>query len=216
MPHRAAADEDGADGGIPAAGDAAGAPAAATGTAEPAGGARQARRRRAGRLGDDQAGDAAAAGGDPNAAAGAGADPAQAAAAQAAAAAAAAAAAPPGLGILPQEVAKVVPYGTLGAEARMAATGEPPEVPPTTPVHLRKRRAGRGAQKAGQGSVGDAQTEAKECGRGRAGVAVRLDTAPRLPATCVHRTQFLRSSAPAVCSAGRRRCTAGRRLPRRR
>ncbi|PNW74559.1 hypothetical protein CHLRE_12g495350v5 [Chlamydomonas reinhardtii] len=130
------ADEDGADGGIPAAGDAAGAPAAATGTAEPAGGARQARRRRAGRLGDDQAGDAAAAGGDPNAAAGAGADPAQAAAAQAAAAAAAAAAAPPGLGILPQEVAKVVPYGTLGAEARMAATGEPPEVPPTTPVHL--------------------------------------------------------------------------------
>lgn len=57
-------------------------------------------------------------------------------------AAAAAAAAPgsvvPGFVIPPQPVGSYVPYGTLGPEARMAAMGQPPEVPPTTPPHLRK------------------------------------------------------------------------------
>ncbi len=55
---------------------------------------------------------------------------------------AAAAAAPgsvvPGFVIPPQPVGSYVPYGTLGPEARMAAMGQPPEVPPTTPPHLRK------------------------------------------------------------------------------
>ncbi|EFJ41998.1 hypothetical protein VOLCADRAFT_119536 [Volvox carteri f. nagariensis] len=40
-----------------------------------------------------------------------------------------------GLVIPPQVVPQVVPYGSLGTEARLAATGQPPEVPPTTPHH---------------------------------------------------------------------------------
>ncbi|GIL65137.1 hypothetical protein Vafri_18949, partial [Volvox africanus] len=40
-----------------------------------------------------------------------------------------------GIVIPPQVVPQVVPYGSLGVEARMAATGQPPEVPPTTSQH---------------------------------------------------------------------------------
>ena len=42
-----------------------------------------------------------------------------------------------GIVIPPQVVPQVVPYGSLGPDARMAATGEPPDVPPTTPQHER-------------------------------------------------------------------------------